>query len=95
MFNFILILAGLVLAAGAARWLIRHAWGPLKGVTVEFTPSHSRRTDGEINRELWEQKGALDHAVKATVKASIHPGKYASVGTYPREIPAAPCEVEP
>lgn len=95
MLNLILILAGLVLAAGAARWLIRRTWGPLKGVTVEITPSPTRRTSGEIHRELWEQKGTLDRAVQATAKARIHSAKYAAVGTYPREVPAAPCEVEP
>lgn len=95
MFNIILILAGLAVAAGVARWLIRRAWGPLKGVCVELTPTTSRRTAGEVHQELWEQKGTLDRAIQATTKATIHQSKFAAVGTYPREIPSAPCEVEP
>ncbi len=65
----LLILAGLVQTGR----LIKRAWGDLRKVSVRFEPTTKRRTPGEVNRELWRQKTALDEARTAAKEAATWP----------------------
>ena len=102
--TFILLLA---LAGGLALW--RFIWRRLGRfqslVVLKGTPKPSR-TRGEIHRELWEQKGALDRADQAVMEvgawqdAAVQDTRQVvndllDAITAQRHLPDPPCEVEP
>ncbi|HJV39986.1 MAG TPA: hypothetical protein VJ549_00575 [Geothrix sp.] len=92
------VLIGLAIVVRA----VRKSWGPLEGVAI-ILPGDAepkRRTPGEIQRELWEQKGTLDRAIENTAAATLAQHNAKKLKTAQAtpvrgwHAPDAPCEVE-
>jgi HAMP domain-containing protein len=90
------LIALLVMAGGVALWrFLRRRLGRLEALVIlKDTPKLSR-TRGEIDRELWDQKAALDRASQAVLE--VQPSIDLAGKPIPaqRDLPDPPSEVEP
>lgn len=90
------LIALLVLAGCVALWrFIRRRFGRFQALVILKNTPKPTRTRGEIDRELWDQKGALDRAIEATAAATVAQHQAATAAHTARDLPDPPCEVEP
>lgn len=90
------LIALLILAGGVAIWrFIRRRFGRLHALVILKDTPKPTRTRGEIDRELWEQKGALDRASQAVLEIQPSIDLAGKPIPAPRDLPDPPCEVEP
>lgn len=92
-FGDVLIVLAVLVIVTQITLFIRDRWGSLKGVAVQIGNPTPARTRGEVDRQLWEQKSALDRA-KAAAAAPVAQPQASTAIPATWHAPDAPCEVE-
>lgn len=76
-------------------WRRLQRWGRFQALVVLKNSRESTRTRGEIDRELWDQKAALERASQAALEVEPCIDLGVKPVPAPRILPDPPCEVEP